>query len=332
LRDNQLYSFVEAGILISRNMGIASIPACTPTRCVNESGIQYDEYEPKLSINRTIILVYGMTIAGEKEGRITRFARALAGSGFRVVIPSLPGLKSFRFDAVDLQIIEKLISEEKDKENHWMGIIAFSVGAGMVLTVASYPTVSQNIDLLILFSPYYSLQKIEDRFQAQLLKKPSNEKDWDNFIWWHLVLMYRQQDSINLSNEEKSQMIYLLDHYCSDVSIKEKTSFYKTVINHKRIGINGEFSNNKLLFDQFSSQGKLNSVSSRVMIFHDPNDPWAPVHESEQIIAELRLRQACNPDYQKLLVSPIMSHVSPQFTWRFMDFYSAVDIMGELFR
>ena len=80
-----------AARLLAKNLGPPRL-GLLPQRHVTPNDQAYDLYESGRSANRTLVLVYGFTMLGERDHRAVRFAQTLASGGFRVAVPVLPGL------------------------------------------------------------------------------------------------------------------------------------------------------------------------------------------------------------------------------------------------
>jgi hypothetical protein len=66
------------------------------------------------------------------------------------------------------------------------------------------------------------------------------------------------------------------------------------------------------------------------MVFHDPHDPLIPPSEARRLYEELKSR---GPDArQRLLITPLLSHVNARATWRLMDVFPLLGMIGELFQ
>lgn len=78
----------------------------------------------------------------------------------------------------------------------------------------------------------------------------------------------------------------------------------------------------------FSLRGKLRQVNGRVFIFHDPDDYVIPPQHSVNILAELSARG--NPAAQKLLITRLVSHVTPKYRFRLREVVQAIQILSNL--
>src|SRR4030042_1519894 len=118
----KLVTGMRAGVFLVRNM--TGRPPASGDRRLREArlrtgtGTEYDLYEPLRTAIRTVIAVSGLTLKGERDHRLVNFCRALAGSGVRVAAPALPGLKAYRFDESDLDILVALSRGLHKQEGH----------------------------------------------------------------------------------------------------------------------------------------------------------------------------------------------------------------------
>lgn len=291
-------------------------------------GTAYDVYEPSGPTLGTHIMVYGLDYAGEKDPRLVRFARAYVDSGLRVAIPKLPGLKSFAFEIGDMERVGDLISTLHRQYGSPIRITTFSAGAGIALAALSEYALDEEVDLLLMFTPYYSLPELWASLSSTKSSAPINEREWDHFLFGQMALAYRIIESLGLTAAEREEFLNLLEKYCV-TSLSEKVEFYDRVLSGKEIPEFGDLSPDEETLEQLSPAGKLSSVSTRVLIIHDPEDLVLPPEHSRHIILELSQRRVSRGE--RLLVTPLISHVSPRVTLRVFDLLVILDMMGELY-
>jgi len=294
-----------------------------------EEGIAYDLYEPAAAARRTFVLLYGLSLAGEQDARLVRLARAYLGSGFRVAVPSLAGLKTFRFDRGDKRAITDLVAHLHRRHGGRIGITGFSAGAGMALAAAADPAVADLIDPLMLFGPYYSLADLWTAWQACDVPASNRGKDWDCFIWTRMVSAFRHRDSLGLAPDEERELVDLLRDYCTGTPLRRKREFYERVLRGRNVHLRNDAPPDERTLQELSPRGRMNHLSSRVLILHDSTDRLIPPDHSQRIVEELCRRRG--PDAQKLLITPLMSHVSPASVWRILDALRIVRLVGEIF-
>jgi pimeloyl-ACP methyl ester carboxylesterase len=294
------------------------------------SGVEYDLYQPAVAIRSPFVVLQGLTLQGERDPRLTNFSRALAESGIPAAAVALPELKACRFDKADVDTIIDLVTELSSASGQKIGMIGFSFGAGLALVAAADERISGIVDPLLLFGPYYSLLDLRDMILEQTNVHPRNDEQWDDYIWIRMVLAYRAIDSLELEDNDRRELVELLTNFCHEPSLRHKMQFYRRVLKDMDIEpLCFQFVENKVIAE-LSPRDKLASVTGRVLILHDEYDNLIPPGQSEKIMEELRSRR--EGATQRLLVTPILSHVMLRSVWKFFDVFRIMDIMGEIFR
>ena len=294
------------------------------------SGVEYDLYEPAAAIRGPFVVVQGLALQGERDPRLVNFSRALAESGIPAAVVALPELKACRFDEADVGAIIDLVTELSSASGQKIGIVGFSLGAGLALVAAADERISDIVDPVLLFGPYYSLLDLRNLILEQANFRPRNNEQWDDYIWIRMVLAYRSIDSLELEDDDKRELAELLANFCHEPSLQLKMQFYERVLRDIDIEpLCHQFIEDRAIAE-LSPSDRLSSVTGRVLILHDQYDNLIPPGQSEKIMAELRSRREGTT--QKLLVTPILSHVMLRSVWKFFDVFRIMDIMGEIFR
>jgi pimeloyl-ACP methyl ester carboxylesterase len=293
------------------------------------AGDEYHAYYPRGKALRTVVLIYGMTIDGERDGRLLKFARACANAGLRVIVPHLPGLMDFIVAPGDLQRLERILADLQPEKGTRLALTGFSTGGSYALLLAANPTLKEKIGPLVLISPIYDARDVADRLHAPADPPPQNPKEWDQFYWAQYVIAYRNRVRLSLPEAvEEALQIFLsdYDHYQVDV----KRVFYNNHIAPYHLSERTDllYENNDL--DLLSARGHLAAVESPVFIMHDAADRVVPPDHSRRMHAELAQRGAAFR--QGVLVTPWLSHVVMQTTGSPAELIQFVTYMSELFR
>jgi pimeloyl-ACP methyl ester carboxylesterase len=253
------------------------------------NGVEYDLYEPAAAVRIPFVVVQGLTIQGERDPRLVNFSRALAESGVPAAAVALPELKACRFDEADLSAIIDLVTELSSASGQKIGIVGFSLGAGLALVAAADERISDIVDPLLLFGPYYSLLDLRMMILEQANVRPCNDEQWDDHIWIRTVLAYRAMDFLELEDADRKELVELLDSFCHDQSPQHKMQFYERVLKDMDIEpLCHQFVEDRVIAE-LSPQDKLSSITGRVLILHDQYDNLIPPGQSEKIMEELRL-------------------------------------------
>jgi len=323
----ELSCMLQAAKMLVQYLTKRGVPEFTPQRMSTPQGTEYDLYEPKGSIYSSVLMIYGLTYAGEKDPRLVRFASSLNSSGLRVVIPVLPGLKSFAATLGDLERLVDLLHFLPVQYGYPLRAIGFSIGGGLMLVAAGRREIATNLDALLLFDPYYSLQDVLAEHLVVTRPSHSDNNRWQTYVWNQLALAYRFSKHMFLSPDEFKELIHILENYGSAKSQAE--SFYDRVLQYHQLPQPKYFMPMKTELEQLSPAGQLAHVSARVLIFHDPNYDRMPTSQSQQIIAELNGRSPIIK--HKLLITPLLNHVHPQFSMQLFDIFPLLRMFGALY-
>ncbi len=325
--------FVNALALLTRNLSPvnpAAVDACPAQSNRTERQTVYDLYEPNRSALKTVIVIHGLTLQGEKDHRLIRFSRALAGSGIRVAAIGLPGLKECRFAPADIHSIDDLVGFLFRRYQQEIGIIGFSLGAGLALVAAAESDIGNRIGPLILFGPYYDFRDVRRRIMEIKTMVPNTDEEWNNFIWIHLLLAYRVQESLPLESVQRTEIETFLTHYCHEPSLSRKQEFYRSHLADLRLSDSRLYPEDEIVSASISPAHKIRSIHGRVFLLHDQNDQLVPPVHSRRIYRELTARGL--PDAQRLLITPLLSHVTARSSYKMIDIFPLLGILGEIFR
>jgi hypothetical protein len=297
-----------------------------------QAGTRYDLYEPKAKVKKTVVVVTGLTLLGAKDPRVVNFCRSLAQANIRAAAIDPAGLKAARFKEQDYDALKDLVKSLAAQYGGKVGIIAFSVGGGMALVAAADSEVSSLIDPVIVFSTYYNLGELLDSIGKKCSTPPAAaapEIAWDDYIWFLMIAAYRDPVGAGLEESQKKELKEILERYCY-LPIDRKRDFYERALKGKSGRGFGDTEADSAIYQKLSPAGKLGSVRARVIIFHDENDTMISADHSRKIFAELNKKRPGGE--QKLLVTPLLSHVDARATWRVLDFFRICGMMGEIYK
>jgi pimeloyl-ACP methyl ester carboxylesterase len=319
---------IRTGHLILRNLILLS-PKIDPKRCYTFQGYPFDLYEPSRPLHRTLLMVYGFTFAGEKEPRLIRFVKAFTAAGFRVVVPDLPGLKSLDLQKGDLERLIDLMAFLHHEFEGSVGVVGFSVGGGIAITAAVNPSLQGFANPILLFGPHYSLSDLWSGLWRNKKSFPKTKEAWDDFIWWQLMLAYRQRKALGFNAADQFELVELLRTYCSKPSLGNKRKAYERLVQpHGLLDTQGEVVDLDVL-ECLSPRGKLGKLPAKVLLLHDSFDPLIPPSQSQDMLTELQQRAI--PHQERLVITPLLAHVSPRAVLNLPDLMAILDMIGELF-
>ncbi len=115
---------------------------------------------PGAGLQTGILLLPGITPAGKNDRRLVALARTLARSGFTVLVPDIPGFRSFRLSSADIRYITDAydyFSKRGDQVRSRTGICAISFAVGPTVLAALQPEIRDRVSFIIGVGGYYDL-------------------------------------------------------------------------------------------------------------------------------------------------------------------------------
>ncbi|MBI4591769.1 MAG: hypothetical protein HY725_23340 [Candidatus Rokubacteria bacterium] len=117
-----------------------------------------DLYRPRtLRPPPGLVLVHGLAPEGKDDPRLSQAARLLARTGFRVAVPTIPGLTRFRLRPEDAGPVVAAIQSLADADpSRKITLLGVSVGAGPALLAAADPRVADRVGVVLSLGGYAS--------------------------------------------------------------------------------------------------------------------------------------------------------------------------------
>jgi len=129
-----------------------------------EQNLAADLYLPGDHVRAGMVLVPGLAVAGRNDPRLVGLARTLARADFAVLIPEVPGFRSYRISVEDVEVlvgaVDKLAAVPEMKPHLPLGIGAFSFAVGPTVITALDGRVSQRVDFVVGVGGYYDLRRL----------------------------------------------------------------------------------------------------------------------------------------------------------------------------
>lgn len=308
-------------------------PGAKPSRHRTPDGIAFDSYEPSGSPSHTFIAVPGLTVNGERDRRLIRFSRALARAGVRVAALELPGLKSCTFDPTDVAVVGNAVRALRGMYRTPVGIIAFSYGAGIALTAASAESTGE-VGPVVAFGAYHNLGDaiafLEARYRQE--PRPGADGDWDNFLYLRSTMAWAVRGQIGLPAQDVVTLKVLLEHWCENPAIPPRRALYERALKPREREIEAacRAAHSPAVLAAMSPAGKIRAAACRVLLLHDISDTLIPPEHSRRLYSELEL--ARGPGRQRLLVTPLLSHVNAGSLKNLRDIPALLSLIAELFK
>lgn len=324
---------VRLGALVAR-LSRASEPGGEDPRVVERRGLTtpggtvYDRYEPRGPTRATVVAVHGVLLPGRRDPRLVHFGRALARTGVACVIPTLEGLASCRWDPEDLDDLEALVAGERAER---VGLVGFCFGAGYALVAAARPSIAARVAFVVCFGAYHDMGEVFDSYLARTSVEPSDEEDWDNWIYLHVVTAHQLAGTPAVPDELAPRVSDVLLRYCDSASPEEKRELYLRHLRKLELFRDPAARPAPEVLEALSPRGKLGSLQAAVSLIHDPKDLIVPPSQSEHLHDELARYPGARR--HRLLLTRLISHTDLRTMlrpWEVVRLFSAlVPLVGD---
>lgn len=271
------------------------------------SGMLYDDYGPPGCAPRAIVMaVHGMTTAATRDRRLVHFARVLAASGARCVLPRLPALSQCLYDAGDVDALAALL-RDLGAAGAPVGVAGFSYGGSYGLLAAARPEASAAVRFVLSFGAYHHLGDLTAPYLAPR-PAPRDDAGWDDEIYLRLVLAWARRAELALPPETVAELSHTMLHYCLELSPADKRAVHDRHLADIDVAALLARTLDPATAEALSPAGKLGGLRCPVSIIHDRNDRLVPSSHARRLHAELRrLPSAAR---RRLLVTGLLSHVT----------------------
>lgn len=297
-----------------------------PGRATPE-GAGYDDYAPRGTSRGTVVAVHGVTVNGPRDGRLVHFARCLARANVRCLVPRLPALCDCRPDPADVGALESVTREAAATAGGRAGLIGFSFGASYCLVVAARPAVAPRCRFVLSFGAYHSLGDLWRHHAQAQFADPRTEVDWDDVIYLRLVLAAGNRDLVTLPADVWRQIDDLLPRYCHEATAAEKRDFFERHLRGLDL-LPLAARQDDAVFAALSPAGQLGGLRCGVSLVHAPSDVPVPVAPARRIHDEIRAR--ADGASHRLLVTPLLAHVTPANALRLLDVARLYPALGPI--
>jgi alpha-beta hydrolase superfamily lysophospholipase len=269
------------------------------------AGVACDAYEPRGAARAAVVALHGVTVQGKDDRRLGRFARALAASGARCVVPTLPGLSALRWERGDVDAIAAVVDAATAEAGCPAVIVGFSHGASLGLLAAARPGTSARVGYVLGFGAYHSLPRFFGRIRA--LSPPRGGRALSDVAYAWLVEARRRAGTLALSPAFCAAADDLLRRWCDAASDAEKRAFFDAHLRGLDLGARVDPAADAT-FPALSPEGNLGGLACPVALVHAPDDHLVPVSEAEALLAEVR--RAAPGARHRLLVTRLVEHVA----------------------
>jgi pimeloyl-ACP methyl ester carboxylesterase len=313
-----LKDYAKLGLLLSRIAKPESVKAIAQTiqvdrDQVSSEGVSFDRFNPQKPSSRIVIALPGVSINSKEDKRLQHFALCLALSGATCITPCLPQLAQLVLDPADIQTLVAIIKDlPLDNE---LILVGFSYAASYTLVAACRPEVRDRIKCVLAFGGYHRLAGLHAVYQAAQNTPFENLRAWEDLVYLHMVLAYRNRVQLNLSNKLQEDLGNFLKRYCHSNDMNEKVAFYRQHLERLDLLKVDQNTQDPQNLEALSPAGKLQQLRCQVGLIHDPEDYLIPSDHSRQLADELSKAGISH----RLIITSLLNHVEPSGILKFRD-------------
>lgn len=298
---------LRAGALLARVLRGAPGPRDPRARAapLESECLSGDVFEPAGRAPPTVVALHGVTLNGKDDERLQAFARALAASGLRCVVPALPGLSRLQWTADDAARVASLLDELRSREGAPAGLIGFSFGGSCALMAAARAGRSARFALTV--GAYHSLPLLYDELHAARREILDGGDSGESLLYVALVMAWRNAEALGLDAAKRLELERLLRSSCDPASARAELAFYQAHLAElDPVGFEYR-ARDAAALAAASPAGQLAGITCPVALLHDAEDRLVPPGHAQALAEELR-GLAAAPRLQAL-VTPLLSHV-----------------------
>jgi pimeloyl-ACP methyl ester carboxylesterase len=147
-----------------------------------------------------ILLLPGIAAAGKDERRLVALARTLARVGFTVLVPDIPGFRSFQLSSSDIRYVVdayKHLSARFQGPHERCGILAISFAVGPAVLAALQPEIRHRVGFIVGVGGYYDLDQVITFVTTGYFRRPGTQ------TWEQLSPSVHGQVLLMLSNAQR---------------------------------------------------------------------------------------------------------------------------------
>jgi pimeloyl-ACP methyl ester carboxylesterase len=147
-----------------------------------------------------ILLLPGVAAAGKGDRRLVALARTLARVGFTVLVPDIPGFRSFHLSSADIRYVVdayKHLSTRSQGLHERSGILAISFAVGPAVLAALQPEIRHRVRFIVGVGGYYDLDQVITFVTTGYFRKPGTQ------TWEQLSPSAHGQVLLTLSNAQR---------------------------------------------------------------------------------------------------------------------------------
>ncbi len=266
-------------------------------------GARFDLYRPRGPARSAVVAVHGGERTGWKNGRLVRFARALARCGVACAVPELAGLARCSLDLGDLDALASVSREAGRLAGARPGMVGFSLGAGYALAAAARDGLAEELRFVVAVGAYHDLAGLLDWHAARRGLEPRTAHEWDDAIWLRLVLVWWLRAPLGLDPGLCAELEAMLERFCDQASEADKRAFYERRLRAVDPFPAAARALAAAPLAELSPKGRAGRVRCPVTLIHDRYDALVPLREAQRLHQEIA--------GSRLVTTEVLAHVTP---------------------
>lgn len=299
-------------------------------RCLTATGTAYDHYPAARDAGHgPAVLVSGLTLRGERDERLVRFAQTLAAAGIEVAAPSLPGLYGGQEDVSDLEHIVAVVQAMGASGGRRVTLVGFSVGGALALVAASQAPLRDLVAQVIVSGAPYDLGAVWEDLTSRTPSPADSPDRYRDDLYAHLLMAHRSAEALGLAPGLRATLQRVLEGFCAEEHPGTAQALFETELRDLPIAERARAGLSREALSRLSPRGQLGGVEAEVFVLADPEDRLVPLEHARRIRDELSAR---GPNArQRLVITRALSHVG---VGRLSDLYGVLrllDVYGHLF-
>lgn len=319
---------LETNAVTSEEVSIPTGDGTVPGRLYLPAGVAHPH---------GIVVLPGVHHLGINDPRFINFSRALAGSGFAVLTPTLSALADYHLDGSSISTIgaspawlEQRLGTGK------ITIIALSFSGGLALLAACDPQYASHMRALVLFGAYENLERVtrflttgqEEFPDGRIIAAPAHDYGASVFVYAHLPQFFAAED---LPAAHEALKYWLWEEPQNAQPWLDKLSPAARAIIDDLIARRIDLLRPRLLDAIHANAAELAAVSPHghiaelrvpVYILHGAEDTVIPPAESLWLEKEVP-----REELRAILITPAFTHVDPRNQASLIDELRLVDFI-----
>lgn len=261
-----------------------------------------------------LVLIHGLAPEGKDDPRLSQAARLLARAGFRVAVPTIPGLTRLRLRPEDAEpVVAAIRSLTGEAHSRKVSVLGVSVGAGPALLAAADPRVADRVGTVLSLGGYASTVELLRYFltgaygyggaAGRVAPRPEAAR---LFLRQNLDLLENAEDRRVLDGWLAAPGLPppsgLFPQGAAVLSLVENRDPARVdaLVRELPPGL-------QHLLVRLSPEQEISRISARLFLVHGRRDPAVPFTESLRLAAAARTK----PGTRAVIVG-VLAHVEPE--------------------